>query len=545
MKPLYLNYCSEELDEKGCIRSFSLHVPKYFNFANDVVDVIAQQEPDKTALIWRDHKGREEIFSFLYMSKASARAANYLTKQGIRRGDRVLLLLRRHFEYWYTLLALHRIGAVAIPASYMLREEDLIYRIQSASIKAIVCTEDSEVTGAVTAASAKCGLEQKFTVRQDCPGFLRLDTGMEKESDKFSRKVIPSTDPMIMYFTSGTTGYPKAVVHNYGYPLGHIPTAKYWQNTENNGVHLSVADTGWAKASWGKIYGQWLCGSAVLVYDYINFNPGDLLEVAANYKVCSFCAPPTFYRFLVKSGLKNYNFSTLHSVSTAGEALNPDIFRKFQEHTGLEIKEGYGQTETTLIIGNFQGEKSREGSMGKPSPLYRVQIVDEEGQPVPQGETGEIVILPNPAGNFGLMDHYDKDPEATEEIWKNGMYHTRDLAYQDKDGYIWYVGRTDDVIKSCGYRISPFEVENVLIQHPAVFECAVTGIPDAERGFAIKATVVLQPGYEGTRNLTRQLQKFVKESTASYKYPRIIEYVPVLPKTDSGKIQRFRLRKTE
>lgn len=536
MKPLYLNYCKQTFDENGALSRFELEYPACFNFSNDIVDVIAEQEPDRTALIWCDHKGNERIFSFSDLKDLSCRAANYLTAKGIQRGDRVLVILKRHFEYWYTVLALHRMGAVAIPASFMLSTEDIAYRIRTAHIKAVICCEDEDVALNTRAAAGSCKL---FNVRIDRPGFERLDIGLKSESSDFPRVPTKATDPFLIYFTSGTTGFPKAVVHNYTYPLSHIMTAKYWQNVQDGGVHMSVADTGWGKASWGKIYGQWLCGSAVLAYDYHNFNPADMMDVVARYHVCTFCAPPTFYRFLVKSGLDNYNFSTLRYVTTAGEALNPDIFEIFYQHTGLEIKEGYGQTETTMLIGNLFDTASRPGSMGRPSPMYDLRIVDEDLCDVQTGEAGEIVVVPR---TYGLMDCYDKDTEATDIAFRGGVYHTCDTAYRDKDGFIWYVGRTDDIIKSCGYRISPFEVESVLVKHPAVFECAVTGVPDAERGFAVKATVVLQKGYEGSPALVRQMQKFVKQQTAAYKYPRVIEFVKELPKTSSGKIRRVEIR---
>ena len=546
MEPLYKTFSRSTLDQNGYLTDFEILCPDNFNFAYDVVDEIARQEPDKTALVWCDVQGNEKKLTFGEMSALSSKAAAALQRAGIQKGDRVMVILKRHYEYWYTILALHKLGAVAIPATYMLSAKDIVYRVQNAGVCAIIAAEDAQICAHILAAQAECPtLRLLFNVRQDRAGFTRLDTVLQRESGDFDRVETASTDPFILYFTSGTTGYPKAVVHDYSYPLAHIITAKYWQNVQDGGLHLTVADTGWGKASWGKIYGQWLAGCAVMVYDFERFVADDLMAVVKKYHVTSFCAPPTIYRFLVKSGLDQYDFSSVQYATTAGEALNPDIIAQFYAHTGLEIKEGYGQTETTLLVGNLYGMPSRRGAMGKPSPLYHLKIVNSENNECPAGEQGEIVVVPAGRRKFGLCISYDNDEAADLRAWKNGVYHTGDIAYADADGYYWYVGRADDIIKSSGYRIGPFEIESVLIQHPAVLECAITGVPDPERGYIVKATIVLQPGYTGSPELTKELQNFVKQATAPYKYPRAVEYVKELPKTISGKIKHYTIRQQD
>jgi len=457
-----------------------------------------------------------------------------------------MLILKRHFEYWYTILALHRIGAIVIPATYLLSKEDIVYRVKTANISAVVCAEDENICAHVLNSAKECGtLKYLFNVRENRQGFCRLDEEMLTESETIEREDTKSTDPFIMYFTSGTTGYPKAVVHDYSYPLAHIVTAKYWHNNTDGGLHLTVADTGWGKASWGKIYGQWMCGTSVMVYDFEKFNADELMNIVTKYSVSSFCAPPTIYRFLVKSGLQNYDFSCVKYFTTAGEALNPDIFKQFYDYTGLEIKEGYGQTETTMLIGNLIGYPSKRGSLGKASPMYNLKIVDNDGNENRHDEIGEIVVVPTDDRKFGLCIGYDNDEAADLRAWKNGVYHTGDTAYCDEDGYYWFVGRKDDIIKSSGYRIGPFEVESVIIKHPAVMECAVTGVPDPERGYVVKATIVLQKGYTGSDALAKEIQTFVKKSTAPYKYPRVVEFVEELPKTISGKIKHEEIRRAD
>jgi acetyl-CoA synthetase len=413
-----------------------------------------------------------------------------------------------------------------------------VYRVNAANVQTIVCAEDAELCEKVRLAAQEAPLLRRlYNVRKPHEGFVQLDAVMADEPESFPRAETVATEPMLLYFTSGTTGHPKMVMHNYTYPLAHIVTANYWHCVQNDGLHLTVADTGWAKASWGKIYGQWLCGSAIMVYDYERFDGEAMMNVLEKYEVTTFCAPPTVYRLMTKSGLRPEAFRSVKHVSTAGEALQKEIIRLFRENTGLEIMEGYGQTETTLIIGNFAGGKPKRGSMGKPSPQYKVMLVDGDDNPVPTGETGEIVIDVRERVPEGLCMYYENNDEANERYWKNGLYRTGDTAYCDEEGYYFYVGRTDDIIKSSGYRIGPFEVESALIKHPAVVECAVTGVPDEQRGNLIKASVVLSAGYEPTDALAKELQQFVKERTAPYKYPRIVEFVTELPKTISGKIR--------
>ena len=457
-----------------------------------------------------------------------------------------MVILKRHYEYWYTAVALHKLGAILIPATYMLTEHDIEYRVNSASIKAIISSEDENTLKSILAVKDKCqSLELLFNVRNDFDGFDRLDKGLEECADTMDRIDTKACEPFLLYFTSGTTGYPKSVMHSHSYTLAHIVTAKYWQNVENNGLHLSVADTGWGKASWGKIYGQWLCGSAVMVYDFEKFVAEDLMNIVSKYNVTTFCAPPTIYRFMVKSGLNNYDFSKLHYVTTAGEALNPAIMAEFREATGLQIMEGYGQTETTLLLCNLSNSVAKDGALGKANPLYNVSIMRPDGSFAEDNEQGEIVVIPKDDSKHGLCIGYDNDEKAQLRSWRHGVYHTGDIAYRDEDGYFWYVSRIDDVIKSSGYRIGPFEVENVIIQHKDVLECAVTGVPDEERGFLVKATIVLKEGVLGTDELKKDIQNFVKKNTAPYKYPRIVEFVKELPKTISGKVKHFEIRKKD
>lgn len=546
MKALYHQFSRSTVDQNGALTSFSIRCPDNFNVAYDVVDVMAACQPDKVAFIWCNQQGEENILTFGELRDLSNQAAHYLKGKGVRQGDRVMVMVKRQDDYWYIMLALHKLGALAVPAACLLTAGELVYRIQSAGIRAIICTGDPKVlTQVQEAVKSTQTVQLLFTVRGDGPGFFRLDTGMANMSRSFDRVPTRSTDPFLLYFTAGTTGYPKAVIHDYAYPLAHIITAKYWQQATEDGVHLTVADTGWAKATWGTTYGQWLCGSAVMVYDYDQFSPEELMRVVARYRVTTFCAPPTVYRLLAKCGLKNYDFSSLRHLTAAGEALGADIIRQFYEHTGLEIKEGYGQTETTLLIGHLSGMPPRPGSLGKPSPLYSIKVVDEEGEEVPPGQIGEVIVLPTGRRNYGLYIGYDNDPHAQARAWENGVYHTGDLAYYDEDGYYWYVSRKDDIIKSSGYRIGPYEVESALIQHPAVLECVVTGVPDPDRGCLVKATVVLQKGYRASEALVKELKQFVKKVAAPYKCPRIIQFVEQLPKTISGKIQRDAIRRAD
>ena len=537
MDPLYKRFSTTEFDDKGELAGFSLHYPDNFNFGYDVVDAIADAAPDKRAVQWCDTEWNERTLTFGEISALSSQAGSYLLKAGIQKGDRVMLLLKRHYEYWYMAPALHKIGAILVPATHMLRVDDIRYRIEAADIRAIVAADDEDLCRRVREAVTLTGRDVAlYTVRREIEGFAQIDALMAGEPTRLPRIENQSTDQMLMYFTSGTTGHPKMVCHNYRYPLGHIVTAKYWQCVQDDGLHLTVADTGWAKCSWGKIYGQWLCGSAVMVYEFERFDAEQMMQVLERYGVTTFCAPPTLYRLMAKNGLRGEAFRSVKHVSTAGEALQEEIIRLFHEATGLEIMEGFGQTETTLIIGNYAGSSPKRGSMGKPNPLFPVLLVDHDQNPVPVGETGEIVIDTRERMPEGLCTHYENNADATARYWKNGFFHTGDTAYQDADGYFYYIGRVDDVIKSSGYRIGPFEVESVLIQHPAVLECAIIGVPDAERGNLVKAIVVLRDGYEASDALKKELQEFVKARTAPYKYPRLIRFTDSLPKTVSGKI---------
>jgi acetyl-CoA synthetase len=527
-------------------RHFRIIVPERFNFAYDVVDRIAREHPDKLALVWCDDKGGEARFSFAEIAERTNRAANFFLSLGIGRGDPVMLILKRRYEYWFCLLALHKIGAVAIPATHLLTKRDLVYRNNAASVKAIVAVDESAVLDSVDVSAAESPtLTRRISLGGPRPGWLSLVEGMATASSSFARMSTDNRDTSLLYFTSGTTGMPKMVQHDFAYPLGHILTAKYWQNVEDGGLHLTVADTGWAKAAWGKIYGQWICGSAVFVYDYDRFVPTNLLGVISKYRVTSFCAPPTLYRFFIKEDLKQYDFSALRYCVVAGEPLNPEVYHRFKELTGLSLKEGYGQTEMTLAVAVYPWVEPKPGSMGVPSPGYVIDLLNDQGESCEVGEKGEIVVRTDTRVPVGMFFGYYRDPELTESAWHDGIYHTGDVAWRDEDGYLWFVGRTDDVIKSSGYRIGPFEVESALIEHPAVLECAVTGVPDPDRVQVVKATVVLAKGYAASPELSTELQEHVKKTTAPYKYPRIIEFATELPKTISGKIRRVEIRERD
>ena len=529
-------------------KNFKISIPDNFNFAYDVVDEYAKNEPKREALVWCDDNDESHIFTFKDLSLASQRTANFLVEQGIKKGDRVMLILRRRYEFWFFLLALHRIGAIAIPATNMLAAEDLEYRFNAAKVKMVVTYDDSAVQKEVDKAKSKCdSVEKLVTVGQTArQNWISFYDDYELFPATFERPTgdaaTHNDDIMIVYFTSGTSSNPKMVAHTYTYPLGHIVTAKYWQHVVDGGRHLTVAETGWAKALWGKIYGQWIAGSAVFTYDMTVFIPGKLLEKMAEYKVTTFCAPPTVYRYILQHGISKYDLSSLQYCTTAGESLNLDIYEKFYQQTGIRMQEGYGQTELTLTTGNFGFSEPHPGSMGKPSPGYRMEIVNAEGQPCADDEVGELIIKIDQGKPFGMFGGYYNDPERTEKVFEGGVYHTGDTATRDKDGFFWFVGRTDDLIKSSGYRISPFEVEEVLHKHPAVLEVAVTGVEDKSRGQAVKATVVLQKGYEASKDLAKEIQLFAKNIAASYKSPRIIDFVTELPKTISGKIRRATIR---
>jgi len=545
MTNLHKKYCIEVYDDNHELIDFNVQNTKGFNFAYDVVDVIAAAEPERRAMVWCDVAGNERSFTFGEISKLSNQAANFFLEQGITKGDAVMLVLKRHYEYWYAILALHKIGAIAIPATHLLTVKDIVYRVKSANIKAVVATNQDTVANFTLEAAKECPeLQKLFIVREDRPGFINFSAEIEKQSTSLTRIPNDEKDPLLLYFTSGTTGYPKMVIQDQTYPIAHILTAKHWHNVNPDGLHLTVADTGWAKAAWGKIYGQWFLAAGIFVYDYDKFIPHDMLAVIEKYQLTTFCAPPTIYRFFIKEGMGDYDLSSLEYVTTAGEALNHVINLQFQEKTGLAIMEGFGQTETTLAIANLVGSKAKPGSMGRPVPLYDIMVVDENLKQAASNQIGEIVLIPK-KGQVGIFSGYLRDPELEEFAWRGGVYHTGDTAYVDEDGYYWYVGRTDDLIKSSGYRIGPFEVESVLMEHNAVLECAITGVPDEIRGQLVKATVVLTSAYHPSEELKKELQEYVKKNTAPYKYPRIIEFVEDIPKTISGKIRRVEIREKD
>ena len=529
---------------------FKIKIPENFNFAYDVVDEIATVSPSKIAMVWCDDKGKEEIFTFGQMKYYSDKAANFFKSHGIRKGDPVMLILKRHFEFWFCTLALNKLGAITIPATHLLSTKDIIYRNNAADIKMIVCVPDPEVIQHIEESESKSPtLKVKMMIGEERKGWLNFTTGMEVSSEKFSRPVSDqatvNTDIMLLYFTSGTTGMPKMVNHDYIYPLGHILTAKYWQNVLDDGLHFTVADTGWAKSAWGKIYGQWLSGSAVMTYNYDKFVPKNLMEVIEKYKVTTFCAPPTIYRFLIKEDLTRFDLTHLKYCVVAGEPLNPEVFKQFLDQTGISLMEGYGQTECTVAVATYPWMKPKPGSMGMPTPGYDIEIVDEEGNKCEAGNEGEIVIHTASSKPVGMFNGYYRDDQLTASVWTNDVYRTGDMAWCDEDGYFWFVGRSDDVIKSSGYRIGPFEVESALMEHPAVLECAITAVPDPDRGQIVKATIVTSKNYHPSEELAKELQEHVKKVTAPYKYPRLVEFVTELPKTISGKIRRVQIREDD
>lgn len=539
---IYQKYCTEVTDEQGRLQEFSLHYPQDFNFGYDVVDAIAWETPNKKALVWCNTENEEHIFTFENIREKSNRMANVFRDAGIGQGDSVLLVLKRHYEYWFAAVALHKLGAVMIPATHMLTVKDFAYRIQASRAKAIVCTSQNDVPEKIRTALAETGANPKlWCVQADVEDFENLTAAMEAASSELDRVPTLATDPMLMYFTSGTTGYPKGVIHDFTYPLAHIVTAKYWHQAQEDGLHFTVAETGWAKASWGKLYGQWLVGSAVMVFDFDNFEPKQLCAVINRYGVTSFCAPPTVYRYLVRKGIPD--MPSLRHASTAGEMLAPEVFRKFTEKTGLLLREGYGQTETTLLMGNFCGTDAVAGSMGTISPFYKIELRNKRGEPAQVGEIGEVVIIPPENGRQpGVFTGYLDNEAQYRYVWCGGVYHTGDAAYMDENGRYWFHGRFDDIIKTGGYRVGPYEVENVLMEHPAVTECSVIGVPDALRGQAIKAVILLGQGHLPSRELELQIKDFCNQRLAEYKWVRIIEFVTEMPRTISGKIRKAELR---
>ena len=544
---LYKKYLDQpEFESLADFRNnFRIKIPENFNFAYDVVDEYARLEPEKVALVWLNDEGKHHNFTYRELKEKSDETASWFQSLGFERGDKIMLILKRRYEFWFATLALHKIGATAIPATHLLTEKDIIYRCNAADIKALVCVGEDNVINHVEKALPHCPTVQKLiSVGPEYPEtWYNFQKGVALAAP-FEKPAIPSEndDLLFLYFTSGTTGNPKMVAHDYTYPLSHIITATFWQNVKEDGRHLTVADTGWAKAVWGKLYGQMMAGCSVFVYDHQKFNPADMLDVIAKYKVTSFCAPPTIFRFMIREDFSKYDLSALEYCSTAGEALNPKVFETFRELTGIKLMEAFGQTETAVQLATFPWMEPKPGSMGIPTPQYNIDLLKPDGTSCEDGEEGQIVIRIGEHPPVGLFKGYYRDEERTREVLQNGVYYTGDIAWRDEDGYYWFVGRADDVIKSSGYRIGPFEVESVLMTHPAVVECAVTGVPDDIRGQVVKATIVPAPGYVASETLIREIQDHVKQATAPYKYPRIIEFVEELPKTISGKIRRVEIR---
>ncbi len=541
---IYHNFIDVVEDEKGTPTSITFKNTENFNFAFDLVDKLAEKDPNKLAMLHISRDKVERRFTFKDMKKASCQAANYFASLGIKKGDRVMLVLKRHYQFWIAMLGLNRIGAIGIPAVNQLQEHDFEYRFNSAGVNTIVCTSDGDTAEQVDIAASKCPtVVNKLIVGKDRQGWRNFDEEYVRFSTHFERT--PDSpggdDTMLMFFTSGTSGYPKIAVHNYKYALGHFHTAKYWHNVDPDGLHFTISDTGWAKSMWGKFYGQWLCEAATFVYDFDRFDAADILPMFAKYQITSFCAPPTMLRMLIKQDISKYDFSSVKHMTTAGEALNPEVYHQFEKATGLQILEGFGQSESTMIIGNMVGKRHKIGSMGKPAPIYNVELLDSDGKPVKTSEEGEICINVKDGAPCGLFTGYYNDEEKTNEVWYDGYYHTGDVAWRDEDGFYWYVGRADDVIKSSGYRIGPFEIESVIMELPYVLECGVSAVPDEVRGQIVKASVVLVGDKEPSEELKKEIQTYVKEKTAPYKYPRIVEFRDSLPKTVSGKIQRNKL----
>lgn len=544
----------EFLDYEDFSKNCKLKAPENFNFAYDIVDRYAKETPNKRALLWIDDNSDEPLdFSFADISRESKRAAYWLSLKGIKKGDTVMLVLRRRYEWWILMPALHRIGAIVIPATDQLLQADIEYRTNAADVKMVISYDNPHIQEEIEKALPKSPTVQFLvTVGPDRKGWINFHKECEPLDPEFPRPVgdaaTHNTDPMLLYFTSGTSGYPKMVLQDFVYPIGHIMTAKYWHGVVDDGLHLTIAETGWAKATWGKLYGQWICGTAQFVYDMNMLKPDKMLQMISKYGLTTFCAPPTVYRFLVRQDLSKYDLSKCTRFSTAGEALNGEVYEKWLEKTGKKIYEGYGQTESTIICGNFMDYAPvRPGSMGKPNPLYKIEVLNPNGKPVPNGEIGELCIHIEDGRPFGLLMGYHKDISLTAEAFDGGVYHTNDNVYMDEDGYVWFVGRKDDIIKSSGYRISPFEVESILQKHPAVLECAVTGVEDPKRGMAVKATIVLSADYadKEPKEMELIMSNFAKENTAMYKCPRIYEFVKELPKTISGKIRRVEIREKD
>ena len=529
------------------IKNLKIEVPENFNFGYDVVDAWAAEQPDKNAILWTNDQGAAHQYTFAELKQKTDATASYFQSLGIGHGDTVMLILKRRIEFWFSIIALHKLGAVVIPATHLLTKKDIVYRCNAADIKMIVCAGEEVVTGHIVEAMPDCPtLQHVVSIGPGMPeGFKDFQEGMTTAAP-FVRPAQPNTndDIMLMYFTSGTTGEPKMVAHDFTYPLGHITTGSFWHNLHENSLHLTIADTGWGKAAWGKLYGQMIAGANIFVYDHEKFTPADILQKIQDYKITSLCAPPTIYRFLIKEDISKYDLSSLEYCTTAGEALNYSVYETFLKITGIRLMEGFGQTETTMTLGTFPWMEPKPGSMGVPNPQYEIDLLTPDGRSAEDGEQGQIVVRTHNGKPLGLFKEYYRDAERTEDAWHDDVYYTGDVAWRDEDGYFWFVGRADDVIKSSGYRIGPFEVESALMTHPAVVECAITGVPDEIRGQVVKATIILSKDYKGQEGpeLIKELQDHVKKVTAPYKYPRVIEFVDELPKTISGKIRRVEIR---
>ena len=544
----YKRFVNESFDENGILNKFELDLPDNFNFSYDVIDELAEIAPDKVAMLWVNEAGDEQSFTYKDLKEKSNQVANMMLDHGVKKGDMVMSVLKRHYEYWLLAYGLMKMGAILIPATNQLMKKDYTYRFKAADVKYIVATAEDSVPDHIDSALEEYhGMSEKFITHGSKEGWTDFLSEIEKYPKTLERIPNNKYEPMLLYFSSGTTGYPKMILHKYTIAAAHIITAKHWHHLDENSLHLTVSESGWAKCAWGKMFGQFICGATTFVYDMDRFNASNLLKIIQDYKITSFCAPPTMYRFFVKEGLENYDLSSLKYSCIAGEALNPEVFKKWYEYTGLQLMEAFGQTETAVIVGNLYGMTPKPGSMGKPTPLYNVDIVDKKGKPVAVGETGEIVIKADRNNHPALFIEYYRNPTDCDKSWRYDMYHTGDTAYKDEDGYFWYVGRTDDLIKASGYRIGPFEIESILMEHPSVLECAVTAADHPLRGKVVKATIVLTKEYQDKADdaLVKELQTYVKKSTAPYKYPRIVEFVDELPKTISGKIRRVEIREND
>ena len=536
--------------QEDFIKNFKVEVPESFNFGYDIVDAWAEEQPEKNAILWTNDQGLEHQYTFAELKEKTDATASYFQSLGIGHGDMVMLILKRRIEFWFSIIALHKLGAVAIPATHLLTKKDIVYRCNAADIKMIVCAGENVITDHIIEAMPSCPtLKHVVSIGPGMPeGFKDFQSGIAN-AEPFVKPVQPNSndDIMLMYFTSGTTGEPKMVAHDFTYPLGHITTGAFWHNLHENSLHLTIADTGWGKAAWGKLYGQMIAGANIFVYDHEKFTPADILQKIQDCKITSLCAPPTIFRFLIKEDISKYDLSSLEYCTTAGEALNYSVYETFLKITGIRLMEGFGQTETTMTLGTFPWMEPKPGSMGIPNPQYEIDLLTPDGRPAEDGEQGQIVIRTHNGKPLGLFKGYYRDEERTEDAWHDDVYYTGDVAWRDEDGYYWFVGRADDVIKSSGYRIGPFEVESALMTHPAVVECAITGVPDEVRGQVVKATIILSKDYKGQEGpeLIKELQDHVKKVTAPYKYPRVIEFVEELPKTISGKIRRVEIRSKE